>query len=92
MYGNRRRHSVFAAASSPHMEEYGPNGGFRIRYPDADTHSVASVRQYRARLIAEYPGWMSSLEFQDGDLLLSVYPAQEAPSVLTRHLLRPAWQ
>ena len=79
------------SVSAAHMEEYGQGGGFRIRYPGADNSTVAAARQYQASLREQHPGWMSSIEFENGDLLLSVYPLEEAPAVLMRRVLRPAW-
>ncbi len=74
------------------VEPYGAQGGFQIRYPDVDLDTAAAVRQYQRELRAQYPGWSSSLEFQDGALFLTVYPIQEAPAVLMGRFQRRTWQ
>ncbi len=87
----RRSASAFTDPETAVLEAEFTHGGFRIRYRRVDQATVEAVRRYQGHLRDQYPEWRSALEFQGDDLLLTVYPAQEAPRFLVRRLLNPAW-
>ncbi len=64
------------------LEPFG--SGFVVRYPVADSATLALVRQYQQEVRSDYPGWLSRLEFNRSQdrLNLYVFPMSELPAAV----------